>query len=135
MTRIGYFLALCLALTTATCGDDGGGEGPGGGGTTDAEPDVGGEDDIPEGDPDSSDDVHLSDPVEFDPDVEQDPDASSEPDVPIVGETWTILVYMISDNDLEKDGVSDVQEMLTVESGGRLRFVTQMDRADGFFEL
>jgi hypothetical protein len=49
------------------------------------------------------------------------------------GQGWTVLVYMTADNNLEGDGMKDLQEMSSVGSGNDLRFVVQVDRAVGEF--
>jgi hypothetical protein len=48
------------------------------------------------------------------------------------GETWTFLVYMVADNNLEPDGVNDLTEMLGVGSTSDLSIVVQSDRAVGY---
>lgn len=45
--------------------------------------------------------------------------------------TWTYLVYMLADNDLEPFGLVDVQELMDVGSGGKLTILAQVDRAVG----
>jgi hypothetical protein len=45
--------------------------------------------------------------------------------------TWTYLVYMLADNDLEPFGLLDVEEMMEVGSGGKLTILAQIDRAVG----
>ncbi len=45
---------------------------------------------------------------------------------------WTVLVYMVADNNLEDDGLKDLLEMSQVGSGSDLRFVVQADRIQGF---
>ncbi|MBI4821639.1 MAG: hypothetical protein HY791_35585 [Deltaproteobacteria bacterium] len=47
---------------------------------------------------------------------------------------WTILVYMVADNNLERDGADDLIEMSSV-SVENVRFLVQMDRAEGFYDL
>jgi hypothetical protein len=49
------------------------------------------------------------------------------------GQTWTLLVYMIADNDLEPFGVYDLYEMMQVGSNDRLEIIVQADRAAGRF--
>lgn len=45
----------------------------------------------------------------------------------ISGETWTFMIYM-SDCDLETFGISDINEMESVGSGGNVNIVVQFDR-------
>lgn len=45
------------------------------------------------------------------------------------GTSWTFLVYMVADNNLEPAGVSDLQEMLQVGSNDTLNIIVQADRA------
>jgi len=50
--------------------------------------------------------------------------------------TWNVLVYMAADNDLEKNGLFDIGEMLTASAAAdNLRFHVQTDRHDGFYQL
>lgn len=44
---------------------------------------------------------------------------------------WTILVYLDADNDLEGDGIVDVNEMEQVGSDEHVNVVVQMDRIPG----
>ena len=46
--------------------------------------------------------------------------------------TWTVLVYMAADNNLESAALGDVQEMLTVAAAAKVRFVVQLDRSEGY---
>ncbi len=48
------------------------------------------------------------------------------------GSSWTVLVYMVADNDLEPFALDDLKEMMTVGSGTGLNIVVQVDRADGY---
>jgi hypothetical protein len=43
--------------------------------------------------------------------------------------TWTILVYMAGDNDLEADALRDMNEMELVGSSDQLHLIVQLDRA------
>jgi hypothetical protein len=45
--------------------------------------------------------------------------------------TWTYLVYMLADNDLERFALQDLEEMMAVGSGGKLTILAQVDRAVG----
>ena len=45
----------------------------------------------------------------------------------VPGETWTFMVYM-SDCDLESFGISDINEMESVGSGGNVNIIVQFDR-------
>jgi hypothetical protein len=60
-----------------------------------------------------------------------DPDNPDDPgrrgDGP--GESWTILVYMVADNDLEPFGLQDLEEMMRVGDAADFRIVVQSDRA------
>jgi len=46
--------------------------------------------------------------------------------------TWTVLVYMAADNNLESAALEDIDEMLAAKDGDNLRFVVQIDRSTGF---
>ena len=49
--------------------------------------------------------------------------------------TWTVLVYMAADNNLEGAALKDIEEMLQTkqaDTGDNLRFVVQIDRSAGF---
>lgn len=48
------------------------------------------------------------------------------------GDTWTILVYMEADNNLEGDALVDIQEMEYVGSSDEVNFVVQIDRAEDY---
>jgi hypothetical protein len=50
------------------------------------------------------------------------------------GEKWTVLVYMVADNNLEPFALADLEEMAEVGSGGKLDLVVQVDRAAGYTE-
>ena len=41
---------------------------------------------------------------------------------------WTVMVWMAGDNDLEANGVEDIQEMKQVGSNDDLNIVVQFDR-------
>ncbi len=45
------------------------------------------------------------------------------------GTTWTVLVYMVADNDLEPFGLQDLEEMTRVGDSADFRIVVQSDRA------
>ena len=47
------------------------------------------------------------------------------------GASWTFLVYMHADNNLEEAGLFDLQEMASVGSANGLNIVVQVDRATG----
>jgi hypothetical protein len=51
------------------------------------------------------------------------------------GATWTFLVYMASDNDLEPFAVQDLMEMQAVGSSDEVNIVVQSDRAAGYEEI
>jgi hypothetical protein len=48
--------------------------------------------------------------------------------VPNGGKDWTFLVYLAGDNNLERFGLKDLQEMKAVGSNARLNIVAQFDR-------
>ena len=50
-------------------------------------------------------------------------------------QTWNVLIYMSSDNDLEASGIFDLEEILEVDSAPHLRFYIQVDRAEKFYKL
>lgn len=67
------------------------------------------------------------------------PDDSGNGDDPPVGpphqdsgNSWTVLVYMVADNNLELDGLDDLEEMARVGSAAGLNIVVQVDRAMGY---
>ena len=45
--------------------------------------------------------------------------------------TWTIMIYMDADNNLESDGIDDFMEIATTGSDENINYVVQMDRIDG----
>jgi hypothetical protein len=62
---------------------------------------------------------------------------SGEPDdeldtPPSSGQSWTLLVYMVADNNLEPFAIQDLEEMMQVGSGDALTILVQADRADGY---
>ena len=48
------------------------------------------------------------------------------------GRSWTVLVYMVADNDLEPYAIDDLQEMMQVGSGEDFNLVVEIDRATGY---
>jgi hypothetical protein len=48
------------------------------------------------------------------------------------GESWTILVYMAADNNLEPFAVQDLTEMASVGSTDKVQIVVQLDRSTGY---
>ena len=64
-------------------------------------------------------------------DEPSDPDDPDDPgrrgDGP--GESWTVLVYMVADNNLEPFGLQDLEEMTRVGDSANFRIVVQSDRA------
>jgi hypothetical protein len=50
------------------------------------------------------------------------------------GQSWTFLVYMVADNNLEPFALDDLIEMAQVGSGANLNIVVQIDRAQGYDE-
>ncbi len=55
------------------------------------------------------------------------PTPTHDPDLP----DWTVLVYMNADNNLERAGLRDVNEMEIVGSSDRVNVLVQIDRAVG----
>lgn len=53
---------------------------------------------------------------------------------PVAGESWTVLVYMVGDNNLEPFAFDDIAEMAQVGSTERLKIAVQIDRAQGYDE-
>lgn len=56
------------------------------------------------------------------------PVATPTPTPPPAVGTWTVLVYMVADNNLEAAGVEDLREMLSVDAGDSVNVVIQVDR-------
>ncbi len=50
------------------------------------------------------------------------------------GNSWTFLVYMVADNDLEPFALLDIAEMMDAGSKPNFNIVVQIDRAEGFAE-
>lgn len=48
------------------------------------------------------------------------------------GRSWTVLVYLVGDNDLEKFAIEDIYEMYDVGGSQQFRFVLQVDRATSY---
>jgi hypothetical protein len=48
------------------------------------------------------------------------------------GSSWTVLVYMVADNDLEPFALADLDEMMQAGSSSGFNLVVQVDRADGY---
>ncbi len=48
------------------------------------------------------------------------------------GTSWTVLVYVVGDNDLEEFAVQDIYEMYDVGGSQQFRFVLQVDRATSY---
>ncbi|HEX9604074.1 MAG TPA: hypothetical protein VF973_10015, partial [Myxococcales bacterium] len=42
---------------------------------------------------------------------------------------WTVLVYMVADNDLESFAIPNLQQMAAVGSSDNLRIVVELDRS------
>jgi hypothetical protein len=63
-----------------------------------------------------------------------DPDAPplSMEGNPANGQSWTLLIYMIADNDLELAALLDLDEMMKVNTNPNLNIIVQIDRADGY---
>lgn len=56
-------------------------------------------------------------------------DGSGLPDAP--AGSWTYLVYMLADNNLEPFALDDLNEMMAVGSAGKVTILVQIDRAVG----
>jgi hypothetical protein len=48
---------------------------------------------------------------------------------------WTVLVYMAADNNLEKAGIDDLNEMLEVGASDDVQVIVEIDRTTGFYDL
>lgn len=48
------------------------------------------------------------------------------------GESWTFMIYMTADNDLESFGVGDLEEMLTVTNSDDVNIIVLADRTPGY---
>lgn len=142
------FLLACGGLLGLGCSDDGGGSytpskrpddsnddprndrDAGAGDKTDDSDDSDGT-----GDSDDSDDSNDSDDSDDTPDASgSDAPVSPGPkDLPVVSEdaedSWTILVYMNGDNDLEHFALQDIAEMAVVPDSDKLTILVQLDRA------
>lgn len=51
---------------------------------------------------------------------------------PGTGTGWTVLAYVVADNDLEPFALDDLEEMVAAGSGEGLRIVAQVDRHPGY---
>ncbi len=60
------------------------------------------------------------------------PQDTSKPKPPL---TWNVMVYMASDNNLERSGIDDIKEMRALPGSDDVRFHVQTDRASGFYQL
>ncbi|HET9931639.1 MAG TPA: clostripain-related cysteine peptidase, partial [Polyangiaceae bacterium] len=56
-------------------------------------------------------------------------DGSGLPNAP--AGSWTYLVYMLADNNLEPFGLDDMKELMSVGSGGNVTILAEIDRAVG----
>lgn len=54
---------------------------------------------------------------------------------PACASTWTVLIYMAADNNLEKQGMDDLGELLNVPASECVHMVVQVDRILAFYEL
>ncbi|OPY32597.1 MAG: Clostripain family protein [Methanomassiliicoccales archaeon PtaU1.Bin124] len=50
----------------------------------------------------------------------------------VLANTWTIMVYLDGDNNLEEDAIGDFLEMATAPTTDNVNIVVQMDRIEGF---
>src|SRR5262245_56016982 len=48
------------------------------------------------------------------------------------GSSWTLLVYMVADNNLEPFALQDIAEMADVGSSQNLNIIVQIDRAEAY---
>lgn len=48
------------------------------------------------------------------------------------GSSWTVLVYLVADNDLEPAALADLEEMMAVGDSAGFRFVVQIDRSPDY---
>ncbi|MEZ4268910.1 MAG: clostripain-related cysteine peptidase [Myxococcota bacterium] len=48
------------------------------------------------------------------------------------GSSWTVLVYLVADNDLEPAALVDLEEMMAVGDSAGFRFVVQVDRSPDY---
>ncbi len=55
------------------------------------------------------------------------------PRIAVEPETWTFMVYLDGDNDLEDVAIDDFLEMASVDSSSRLNIVVQLDRCDDYY--
>ena len=51
------------------------------------------------------------------------------------GASWTFIVYVAGDNDLEPFVINDLMEMQAVGSTDQVSIVVQVDRAEGYEEV
>ena len=58
--------------------------------------------------------------------------AASTTAAPVAGGSWTVLVYLLADNNLEAAALGDLSEMIEVPGSPSLNLVTLVDRAEGF---
>jgi len=61
-----------------------------------------------------------------------DANKSVTPHFSFGGKSWTFMVYMDGDNDLESAGIDDFVEMAAVGSDENINIIVQFDRRDGF---
>src|SRR5690606_10100726 len=117
-------------FVTLGCSDDGGsGYVPDKGGRDDSD-----KDDKPDASGNDSDDNNATDDVDGGKnDHSDDPVSPGPDDLPQVDEdaddSWTILVYMNGDNDLEHFALQDVVEMANVPNNDNVTVLLQLDRA------
>ncbi len=57
---------------------------------------------------------------------------ASAPTTKSVPKKWTVMVYLDGDNNLEGEGIADMNEMEAVGSNADIDIVVQMDRAPGY---
>ena len=46
--------------------------------------------------------------------------------------TWTVMLYLAADNNLEANAIDDIDELLKVSASDKLTFVIQIDRSSGY---
>ncbi|MFO0748329.1 MAG: clostripain-related cysteine peptidase [Myxococcota bacterium] len=82
-------------------------------------------------DTDTIDDTDTVDDSDTSVDTVDDTDTVDVPTHPTTGASWTVLVYMVADNNLEGAGLTDLGEMMDIGSDDTLHIVVQVDRAEG----
>lgn len=68
-------------------------------------------------------------------DVSPDVELGDETQQPECEATWTVLLYMAADTNLEKQAILDLEELMAVPASPCVRLVVQIDRILAFYEL